>query len=378
MGPEQQYIFQQQQKENKDYLTKQLITYLGNKRSLLDFLGLGLEIVLKRLNKRKLSILDPFSGSGIVSRYFKPFADMLIVNDLERYAEVINRCYLTNSESVNIANLTNYYKDLCSVLGKGPFREGIISQNYAPKEDDRIKAEERVFYTARNARYIDTARQAIEELPAEIRDFFLAPLLTEASIHANTAGVFKGFYKDPTLGIGKFGGKNGDALSRIKGDITLPFPIFSHFSCPVIIHRGDANEITENLQEVDLAYLDPPYNQHPYGSNYFMLNLIADYRPPERMSRVSGIPEDWKRSAYNKQDKAFPAFAELINKIKAKFILISFNSEGFIPFSTMIDLLNSVGDVKALETKYNTFRGSRNLRERNLHVTEYLYLVEKR
>ncbi|MDR0684304.1 MAG: DNA adenine methylase [Spirochaetaceae bacterium] len=40
--------------------------------------------------------------------------------------------------------------------------------------------------------------------------------------------------------------------------------------------NGDSNKIINNIPEVDLAYLDPPYNQHPYGSNYFMLNLILD------------------------------------------------------------------------------------------------------
>jgi len=44
----------------------------------------------------------------------------------------------------------------------------------------------------------------------------------------------------------------------------------------------------------------------------------------------------------------------------------------------MIDLLERVGRVQVLETKYNTFRGSRNLKARDIHVKEYLYLVEKR
>ena len=111
--------------------------------------------------------------------------------------------------------------------------------------------------------------------------------------------MFKGFYKDRTTGIGKFGGSNGDALSRIKGRIELDVPVLSRFECDMEIQQQDANELVRQLRGLDLAYLDPPYNQHPYGSNYFMLNLLVDYQKPQHVSNVSGIPTDWQRSDYN-------------------------------------------------------------------------------
>jgi adenine-specific DNA-methyltransferase len=67
----------------------------------------------------------------------------------------------------------------------------------------------------------------------------------------------------------------------------------------------------------------------------------------------------------------------LIENIKAKFVLISFNSEGFISIEQMKNMLNNIGKLEVLETKYNTFRGSRNLNNREIHVNEYLYLLEK-
>ena len=69
--------------ENPDYLSKQLITYLGNKRNLLPFINMGIEKVIKRLGRNKLSIFDVFSGSGAVARFFKRYSEKLIVNDLE-------------------------------------------------------------------------------------------------------------------------------------------------------------------------------------------------------------------------------------------------------------------------------------------------------
>ena len=363
--------------ESEDYLTKQILTYIGNKRSLLTFITKGVDIVRKELRKEKLNLFDVFSGSGIVSRYFKQYAETLLVNDLERYSQVTNECYLANVSDIDLAGIKKIHRDLTATLSANPLEAGIITELYAPKDDDNIQPGERVFYTRRNAMYIDTMRKLIDDVDSEYQKFFLAPLLAESSVHSNTSGVFKGFYKDRATGIGQFGGSNRDALLRIKGNIELPMPVFSNYDCQTTIYHGDSNEIIKIAPEVDLAYLDPPYNQHPYGSNYFMLNLILDHQVPESISRVSGIPENWNRSHYNKRQFAYEALAHLVSNIRAKYVLISFNSEGFIPLDAMRTMLKQMGKIRVLETNYNTFRGCRNLSNRDVHVTEYLYLLEK-
>jgi adenine-specific DNA-methyltransferase len=363
--------------ENSAYLSRQLITYIGNKRSLLPFIGQGLDEVRGRLGKKRLAVFDVFSGSGIVSRFFRKYSKLLVVNDLELYAQIISRCYLHNADEKCIRRLLKIHGKLLGGLDEKALSGGIISRLYAPRNDKNIRPGERVFYTSRNARYIDTARGLIGKLGPADMPFFLAPLLSEASIHANTSGVFKGFYKNRESGQGRFGGTEANALSRILGNISLPFPVFSSFSCSVQILREDAAVAADKAPEVDLAYLDPPYNQHPYGSNYFMLNLIAEYREPESLSPVSGIPKNWNRSAYNSRLCAPEVFDVLIQKLKAKFLLVSFNSEGFIRREDMLALLRKAGKVSVLQTRYNAFRGSRNLKNRDIHTTEYLYLVER-
>jgi adenine-specific DNA-methyltransferase len=367
--------------ENPEYISSQLITYLGNKRALLDFIGTAVEIVQEKLVRERFRIFDVFSGSGVVSRYFRQFSSLLVANDLETYATVINKCYLSNAEDRDIVQLRGLYCGLKAELEECEMCEnwtqGIISANYAPKNDLNIQSNERVFYTTRNAGYIDTALNIIYSYPEDIRPFFLAPLLAEASVHANTSGVFKGFYKNPDTGLGQFGGKNKNALSRITGNIDIPFPVFSEYNCETVLLQGDANQIIKTAPEVDLAYVDPPYNQHPYGSNYFMLNVIANNKLEGKMSPVSGIPENWNRSAYNKQKEVEEAFTTLISDLSAKFVLVSFNSEGFITSEKIQEILNKFGEVTILETDYNAFRGSRNLSGRSLYVKEYLFLLEK-
>jgi len=361
---------------SKDHLSAGLLTYLGNKRALLPFIDKGLRHVKRRLGKKRLTCLDLFSGSGVVSRLMKAHASYLVSNDFEDYAEAVNQCYLTNYSDFD---WQAYEKERASLLNRveADWRRGFIAENYAPIDDDHIQRGERVFFTRRNAEFIDTARQHIDSIPSALQVFFIAPLLVRSSIHNNTGGVFKGFYKNKQ-GIGAFGGEAGNALKRIKGKIDIPTPLFSKFECEVEVTNHDATQFAERFGgRYDVIYLDPPYNQHPYGSNYFMLNLILHYEAPQSVSKVGGIPTDWKRSPFNKPQEVSKAFLALLDELDAKFFLISYNSEGFLKKDYVFSELEKRGELTFFETTYNTYRGSRNLSSRSQYVKEYLFLLEK-
>jgi adenine-specific DNA-methyltransferase len=368
---------QAQPPEDPAFLASQLITCIGNKRALLPLIGRALDIARRELGRERLDVLDAFAGSGVVSRYFKRFARRLISNDLEPYAHQIARCYLANASEIDLPRLRGAQAQILEQAREQPVREGIIRRLYAPRNEENIQPGERVFYTIENARRLDTFRTLIGELPRSDQPFLLAPLLSEASIHANTAGVFKGFYKDRATGIGCYGGSNGDALARIKGRIELNLPVLSRHECEWQARAQDANELAREIEPVDVAYFDPPYNQHPYGSNYFMLNLLCDYREPASVSKVSGIPAGWKRSAYNSRKRAASALEALIAETPARYVLLSYNDEGLIPPAQMQALLQRHGRLRVLEQSYNTFRGSRNLKNRSMHVKERLYLLRR-
>ena len=364
-------------RESRDYLSKQIITYSGNKRELLDEIESEVLFVCKKLNKQKLVCLDLFSGSGVVSRFLKQYSSLIIANDLEAYSRVINECFLSNKSEFNSVSFNNYLIEINRKIEEKPIK-GIIRKNYSPRNDKKIVADDRVFYTNENATYIDSFRYYIDEVvPESYKKYFLALLLTEASIHVNTCGVFKGFYKDTDTGIGKFGGKAENALVRIKGSINIEPPVLSNFESDYKVYQEDANKLAGELKGLDLVYLDPPYNQHPYGSNYFMLNIILKNKIDGNMSKVSGIPDDWNHSIYNKKQTALDGMRDIISKLDSSFVLISYNNEGFISFDEMKNMLSEFGKVREKRIQYNAFRGSRNLRERNIYTNEFLFLLEK-
>ena len=99
--------------------------------------------------------------------------------------------------------------------------------------------------------------------------------------------------------------------------------------------------------------------------------------PDTRISKVSGIPSNWNRSKFNKRAYALESMEKIISSLDAKYTIVSYNSEGFIGFDEMKGMLRKYGAVKTVEIQYNTFRGSRNLKNRDIHVSEYLFVLEK-
>ena len=108
-----------------------------------------------------------------------------------------------------------------------------------------------------------------------------------------------------------------------------------------------------------------------------MLNLILKNKLDVEVSPVSGITQGWNRSVFNKAKLALDSMEQIIAALDTKYAIISYNSEGFISFDQMVKMLQKYGEVKTVEINYNTFRGSRNLQNRSIHVSEYLFVLKK-
>jgi adenine-specific DNA-methyltransferase len=178
---------------------------------------------------------DAFSGSGIVSRVLKRHSDVIWTNDLEDYATIISKAFLTNQNDIDLKELEQIVDEVNSLAIANNRPNGFIAELYAPANDLDIKEGERVFYTSENAKKLDAYAQLIKNVKPELQNLLYGPLLSAASIHANTGGVFKGFYKDPTTGKGKFGGGGADAPGAVggaggKGVVILSVPTSSYSS----------------------------------------------------------------------------------------------------------------------------------------------------
>ena len=374
------------------YLSKQLIAYLGNKRSLLG----RLQSVFSALeSRRRISVfLDPFAGSGSVSRLARLMGYRVLANDWEFYSYVVNACHLGTEkrETPELFAQRGGIQEVLRVLNDmdDPGEQGYISCFYAPQNTRTADyRKERLFYTAQNARIIDAVRNRIEELypgfdiEATARKeklLLLASLIYESATHTNTSGVFKAYHKG-------FGGHGNDALKRIMSRIELEVPVLVDSPCNAQVSCLDATEFAAT-HRADLCYLDPPYNQHQYGSNYHLLNTIALWdRPPVDNSLTqdgtlrdkAAIRRDWKKthSPYCSRDKALSAFRRLLEAIDAPLIVMSYSTEGIIPFDVLLSELEQQGSVTLHTNDYIKYRGGKQSLRRQLYNMELLLVLDR-
>lgn len=365
----------------QEYLTKQILTYMGNKRKLLSNIEDVIVFLQTELNQDFLSIGEGFSGSGIVSRLLKQYASELWTNDLANYACTLNQCYLAHPNSSSREKIKTYIQQANTfATAKTPPVPAFIQKYWAPI-DKTITKDDRVYFSRENARRIDRYRYFIETIPTQrFKPFLLAPLLVKCSMHNNTNGNFSGFYKNN--GIGAFGGKKQIDLKRILGTISLDIPLFSPRTCPTKVSQKDTNAWIKEIPPLDLVYYDPPYNKHPYHIYYFLLDIINKWDIHTEIPQTyRGQPKNWSKSAYNSSKNAENAINELIQNTKAKYILLSYNSGGIISLQNLQKILERKGQVTKIPIEhktYNRMKGIANYKRttNKPKLEEFLWLIK--
>lgn len=366
------------------YVFHQLIPYIGNKRKLLPLLQ---QAIARAGAPAGATLLDLFAGSGVVARMAKALGFRVLANDWEPYALEINRCYLGCNAAPAFEALGGYAAAI-ERLNALPPRVDWVTRHLCPADDQRYDpAGDRLFYTRANGMIIDAMRVQIEVWeragllgPGE-RACLLAPMLYQACYTANTSGVFKGFHNG-------WGGQTGTALYRILARFELRPAAFCDNNAPNQVFREDATALARSLraagERIAIAYLDPPYNQHPYGSNYHVLNSIALWDRPALSEQIDGrnkaaIRDDWRaerRSAYNYRGEAERAFAELLAALDARHILTSYSTDGVIPLESLLRICAERGHTEVIQQRYKRYRvSSQRFSAKPLNV-EFVLIVD--
>ncbi len=333
--------------------------YLGNKESMLWYIENLLQS--EGLLKKGLSFFDAFCGSGSVADYFKQYYD-IIINDNLKWSTVYAKGRICAPDC-------KFEK-----LGFDPFEffnnnqeviEGFIYKNYSPG------GSERMYFTSENAGRIDYFRQTIEKWKEYelINDdeycYLLACLIESVSDVSNTAGVYGAFLKK----------WDSRALKNIVFD-KVDFRNIKHNN--LTVYNAKIEEIIENVN-CDILYLDPPYTQNQYGTQYHLLEtLILDDNPP--ISKVTGSRSTAPmRSDWSKELKVNILFDKILAKTKAKYIIFSYNNDGFMSKEYIEAALKRYGKPETFKYQKISYKKYQNWKSQNDEEHfEYLFFVEKR
>ena len=327
------------------------LNYIGSKFQLLEWINETIKIKTSWTSLEGKTIADLFSGTGIVSYYFRTSKAKVISNDVELYSSIITHAltrsiYSTKCIEVILLIQTeiNENKYLLSA--------GYITINYSPYGEN-----ERMFFTIDNAKRIDYIRNRIEQLKSELSDdeykFIIASLIISADAISNVPAVYGCYLK-------KFKAKSIKKLilKPVHDIILLPDNESKTFNNDILELLPIINS---NIPNLDIVYLDPLYNERQYSKNYFPLNMIA-LTPEQQLLELplkgkTGIPESCFMSPFCKKRKLVEdSFEKLFSTLDTKWIFLSYNSESIVSKEKILEIAGKYGEVSFVERDYKRFK----------------------
>lgn len=345
------------------------MNYIGSKRTLMSFIEASIE---DATGGNYSSVCDLFAGTGVVGRHFKKLGKDVYANDIQYYSYVLNRNYIGNKDKLEFRGVLdevpslnatkNKCQCICNYLSKTDGKEGFIYNNYC-LGGSKI----RMYFSDENGKKCDAIRQKIEHWRNEkkISDdeyfFLLCSLLESVDKVANTASVYGAFLK--TL-------KNSamKSLDIIPAEIILGTGKYKVFNC-------DANSIINKI-DADVLYLDPPYNQRQYATNYHILETIARYDNPKIHGKTGLRGYSNQKSAYCSRSLVRESFKDLVQNSHSKYIFLSYNNEGLMTPSEVKEIMSVKGEYGCYKMKYQRFKADSRRDYSANSTTEYLHYVK--
>lgn len=364
------------------------IHYLGSKLRILDFL----EGTLNEIDPTMGRVYDLFSGSGVVSSRLSLSRPVTSI-DIQEYSRVLcsallnpkidpsvssqifNKCQnsefsrklrwaaeplvLYEENAIRLA-LSGKPELLCDLLEMGSiisFEKGVRQDfnktdiyNSITETIGRLKSfgwlkgpnalclrfAGGIYFSYRQAIDSDIILHQVHQLPSEIKDSFLAPLLGTLSNLANTVGKQFAQPIRPRESNGNIKPNLGQRVNKdrminvfkeydswIQRYLTIIPNQFDHHS-----FRMDYLEALDNISEdTTIVYADPPYTRDHYSRYYHTLETICLRDMPEISTMVLNGKTQISRGLYRKERHQSPfciksqageAFEKLVSKSHSK------------------------------------------------------------
>jgi adenine-specific DNA-methyltransferase len=304
-----------------------MIKYIGSKRKLISEL---LQVMAALPNVER--VLDLFSGTARVGTALRASGYRVTANDHNRYAHTLAQCYVVADRE----QFASSASALISELNKLPGKPGYFTRTFC--EDAR-------YFQPKNGARIDAIREAIASmrLPPTLEAIALVSLMEAADRVDSTVGVQMAYlkqwapraYNDLELRLPELtAGPSGEAL------------LLDAVECAA---RGS----------FDAVYLDPPYNQHKYLNNYHVWESLVRWDKPE----VYGVARkrvdcQQYESAFNSRKRIHAALKQIVDQVDARYLVVSFNDEGYVREDEMRELLGARGELAVLRVDFRRYVGA--------------------
>jgi adenine-specific DNA-methyltransferase len=303
-----------------------VIKYIGSKRVLVPHI---VEVV-RRLEGVQ-AVLDLFSGTSRVGHALKAAGYVVTANDHTTYAYKLAQTYV----AADRAALEEPARALIAELNALKPEPGYFTETFCERSR---------YLQPHNGAKVDAVRERIAQLALDplLEAVLLVSLMEAADRVDSTCGLQMAYLK------------GWSARSHQGLELRLP----ALLEGPGHATQREARDAARG-RAYDLVYLDPPYNQHRYLGNYHVWESLVRWDKPEvygtAMKRVDC--KEYK-SDFNSRVRILGALREIVEHVDARYLLVSFNDEGYVDRHEMTDLLRERGEVAGIEVDYKRYVGA--------------------
>ncbi|MEY2452723.1 MAG: adenine-specific DNA-methyltransferase [Acidimicrobiaceae bacterium] len=296
-----------------------MIKYLGSKRRLVP----ALTAIARAADAR--TAVDLFTGTTRVAQAFKGTGAHVTAVDSARYANVFAHCYIeTDAAAVDAHELAA----VLAGLDRLPGRPGYVTEVFCRQSR---------FFQPDNGARIDAIRDAIANdwAGSPLEPILLTSLIEAADRVDSTTGVQMAYVKQ--------------WADRSKQPLRLRVPELLDGGGTALL--GDALTVAPTLPAVDLAYLDPPYNQHRYTANYHVWETLVAWDAPSHYGvacKRAELREPETRSVFNARRGMPVALRSVIEALDARLLVVSCSDEGWVTMDDLREWCAPRGHVEVL------------------------------
>lgn len=296
-----------------------MIKYIGSKRRLVPVLG----DMLARAGAT--TALDLFTGTTRVAQEFKRRGAHVTAVDVARYSEVFAKCWIeTDASHTDARELGRILVELENLPGA----PGYFTKTFCV--DSR-------YFQPHNGAKIDAIRDHIQKYfeSSSLYPILLTALIMAADRVDSTTGVQMAYLKD--------------WAPRSFNNLEMRMPDLLR-GCGRVV-RADAAQVASRIGSFDVAYLDPPYNQHRYFTNYHIFETLVAWDRPEHYGiackRIDSR-DDSTKSVFNMRREMPLALRKTIADVDAEIVIVSYNNESWVTLKDLEDMCSVHGYVQSL------------------------------
>lgn len=317
-----------------------MIKYIGSKRTLVPVI---LDAVRSASGDAPCTVLDLFSGTSRVGHALKRAGYRVMANDHNTYAATLARCYVQADAEDVLADAGNLVAEFNARLCGGWNEPGYFTETFCVQSR---------FLQPKNGARIDAIREAIaaKGLAPELEAVMLVSLMEAADRVDSTTGLQMAYLKD--------------WAPRSFNDLEL--------RVPDVLPRATAGKGRAlNMDafdaaaaiEADIAYIDPPYNQHSYLGNYHVWESLVRWDKPEVYGiACKRIDVKQRQSIFNSRPKFADSLRRLLKAVRARTIIVSFSDEGYLSREQLEAMLGELwsgeAQVSVIENDFKRYVGA--------------------